>query len=257
MDEDLEMEEQIAEMPIEGMDLQGLAAINPALAPFLQKYFSSMEAEGITLRQQAANRQKQFEAAEAAIRDKRYGAPSTSEQLFALGAALLSPRRYTGFAGTLDKITPVFGKMDQLQRSAEAQRSEALEKLRREYLMGQDESAVAAARAQREGLGRIIPSVASATKPRVARIVGTEVIDGVPHQGEQDPATGEVRWTPINPEAQGAAPPQLTAPQRNALKRFNDYYSNPNLSDAQRQAAVRDFQRAFKVNPLDYMKGAM
>jgi hypothetical protein len=59
--------------------------------------------------------------------------------------------------------------MDQLQRSAEAQRSEALEKLRREYLMGQDESAVAAARAQREGLGRIIPSVASATKPRAAR----------------------------------------------------------------------------------------
>jgi len=169
MDEDLEMEEQSAEMPIEGMDLQGLAAINPALAPFLQKYFSSMEAEGTTLRQQAANRQKQFEAAEEAIRQQRFGAPSTSEQLFALGAALLSPRRYTGFAGTLDKITPVFGKMDQLQRSAEAQRSEALEKLRREYLMGQDESAVAAARAQREGLGRIIPSVASATKPRAAR----------------------------------------------------------------------------------------
>jgi hypothetical protein len=169
MDEDLETEEQSAEMPIEGMDLQALVAANPTLAPFMSKYFGAMEAESTALQKQAANRQKQFEAAEAAIREKRFGAPTTSEQLFALGAALLAPRRYTGFAGTLDKIAPVFGQMDQLQRSAVAQRADALEKLRREYLLGADESAVAAARAQREGLGKIFPSVASATKPRAAR----------------------------------------------------------------------------------------
>jgi len=136
MDEDLETEEQSAELPAEAMDLQALAGANPTLAPFMSKYFGAMEKESTALQQQAANRQKQFEAAEAAIREKRFGAPTTSEQLFALGAALLAPRRYTGFAGTLDKIAPVFGRMDQLQRSAEAQRADALEKLRREYLLG-------------------------------------------------------------------------------------------------------------------------
>jgi hypothetical protein len=172
MDEDLETEEQSAEMPIEGMDSQGLAAANPALAPFMSRYFGAMEAESAALRQQAANRQKQFEAAEAAIRERRFGAPTTSEQLFALGSALLAPRRYRGLAGTLDKVNPVFGQMEQRQRSADIQRSDALEQLRREYLLGQHESALAAARAQREGLGKILPSVAStsgaATRARFA-----------------------------------------------------------------------------------------
>lgn len=257
MDEDLETEEQSAHMPIEGMDLQGLAGANPTLAPFMSKYFGAMEAESTALQKQAANKQKQFEAAEAAIRAKRYGAPTTSEQLFALGAAFLSPRRYRGFAGTLDKITPVLGQMEQAQRSADEQRAEALAKLRREYLMGTDESAVATARARREALGKVLPSVVSASKPRVGRIVGTETIDGIPHQGEQDPVTGVVRWTPINPDAQGAALPQLTAPQRNALSQLREYISNPNVPEAQRQSALRNFQTKFKVDPLNYLKGAM
>lgn len=178
MEDDFENEEQNAVMPIEGMDLQGLAATNPALTPFMSRYFASMDAERGSLQQQAANREKQFKDAEAAIREKRFGAPTTSEQLFALGAALLSPRRYRGFAGTLDNIVPVFGQMEKAQRSADTQREDVLEKLRREYLMGQDESAVAAARAEREALGKVLPSVVSATKPRVPRMGGTTVIDG-------------------------------------------------------------------------------
>ena len=164
-DEDLEMEEQNSEMPIDGMDLAGLADANPALKPFLSKYFDLLGAETAALQKQAANKQKQFEAARAEIEKKRYGAPTTSEQLFALGAAFLSPRRYRGFAGTLDKITPVLGQMEQAQRSADEQRAEALAKLRREYLMGTDESAVAAARARREALSKVLPSVVSASKP--------------------------------------------------------------------------------------------
>ena len=165
MDEDLEMEEQNSEMPIEGMDLKGLAAANPALEPFMSKYFGFMEAESAALQRQAANKQKQFEAARAEIEKKRYGAPTTSEQLFALSAALLSPRRMPGIAGTLNNIVPALNQMSQLQRSAEEQRAEALERLHREYLMGQDESAVAAARARREALGKVLPSVVAASKP--------------------------------------------------------------------------------------------
>jgi hypothetical protein len=195
MDEDLETEEQSAELPAEAMDLQALAGANPTLAPFMSKYFGAMEKESTALQQQAANRQKQFEAAEAAIREKRFGAPTTSEQLFALGAALLAPRRYTGFAGTLDKIAPVFGRMDQLQRSAEAQRADALEKLRREYLLGADESAVAAAAARREGLAKILPSVVTATKPRVARPVGVQKVGDKVVAVSQEPDTGEFTQT--------------------------------------------------------------
>lgn len=198
-DEDLEMEEQNSEMPIEGMDLAGLVAANPTLAPFMTKYFGLMKAESTALRQQAANKQKQFEAARAEIEKKRYGAPTTSEQLFALGAAFLSPRRYRGFAGTLDKITPVLGQMEQAQRSAGEQRAEALEKLRREYLMGADESAVAATRAQREALGKVLPSVVSASKPSKQRtgfnpITGrlTDLDTGLP-VAPPPPKIGEIR----------------------------------------------------------------
>lgn len=198
-DEDLEMEEQNSEMPIEGMDLAGLVAANPTLAPFMTKYFGFMKEESAALQRQAANKQKQFEAARAEIEKKRYGAPTTSEQLFALGAAFLSPRRYRGFAGTLDKITPVLGQMEQAQRSAGEQRAEALEKLRREYLMGADESAVAAARAQREALGKVLPSVVSASKPSKQRtgfnpITGklTDLDTGLP-VAPPPPKIGEIR----------------------------------------------------------------
>jgi len=198
-DEDLEMEEQNSEMPIEGMDLARLAAANPALEPFMSKYFGFMEAESAALQRQAANKQKQFEAARAEIEKKRYGAPTTSEQLFALGAAFLSPRRYRGFAGTLDKITPVLGQMEQAQRSADEQRAEALAKLRREYLMGTDESAVAAARARREALGKVLPSVVSASKPSKQRtgfnpITGrlTDLDTGLP-VAPPPPKIGEIR----------------------------------------------------------------
>lgn len=257
MDEDLETEEQSAEMPIEGTDLQALVGANPALAAYMRKYEADIAAADAARQKQAKTYKDVFEKGEKEILARRYGAPTTSEQLFALGSALLAPRRYKGFAGTLDKITPVFGKMEQLERSAEAQRAEALEKLRREYLTGVADADVSAAQAQLEARGRLLSPLASATKPRVPRIVGTEMIDGVPHQGEQDPVTGAVRWTPINPEAQGAPPLQLTAPQRNALMQLKTYISNPNVPEAQKQSALRNFQTKFKVNPLDYIKGAM
>lgn len=232
MDEDLETEGQSAEMPIEGMDLQALAGANPTLAPFMSKYFGAMEAESTALQQQAANRQKQFEAAEAAIREKRFGAPTTSEQLFALGAALLAPRRYTGFAGTLDKIAPVFGRMDQLQRSAEAQRADALEKLRREYLLGKDESAVAAARAQREGLGRILPSVASAsgTANRARFAV------------DFSPETGAPMFKNFNVPVEAA----------NALKYALEI---PGATEQQKAATIAAFERKYKVPAATFIEG--
>lgn len=169
MDEDLETEEQSAEMPIEGTDLQALVGANPALAAYMRKYEADIAAADAARQKQAKTYKDVFEKGEKEILARRYGAPTTSEQLFALGSALLAPRRYKGFAGTLDKITPVFGKMEQLERSAEAQRAEALEKLRREYLTGVADADVSAAQAQLEARGRLLSPLASATKPRSRR----------------------------------------------------------------------------------------
>lgn len=166
MDEDLETEEQSAELPAEAMDLQGLAASNPALAAYMRKYEADIAAADAARQKQAKTKKDIFEKGEKEILARRYGAPTTSEQLFALGAALLAPRRYKGFAGTLDKITPVLGQMDKLQSSAEAQRNEARDRLRREYLTGIADADVAAAQARVEARGRLLSPLASATKPQ-------------------------------------------------------------------------------------------
>lgn len=204
MDEDLETEEQSAELPAEAYGLPELAAANPALAAYAKKYELDVANAAAARERQAKTYKDVFEKGEKEILARRYGAPSTSEQLFALGAALLAPRRYKGFAGTLDKITPVFGKMDELQRSADAQRAEALEKLRREYLTGIADADVAAAQAQLEARGRLLAPIASATKPK-------------------NPYTGAVwsedqgRWV-MRPGSEGG-PPVLTPEQVAELRR--------------------------------------
>lgn len=165
MDEDFETEEQSAELPAEAMDLQALVAANPALAAYMQKYEADIAAADAARQKQAKIKKDIFEKGEKEILARRYGAPTTSEQLFALSAALLAPRRYTGFAGTLDKIAPVLGQMDKLQSSAEAQRNEARDRLRREYLTGVADADVAAAQARVEARGRLLSPLVSATKP--------------------------------------------------------------------------------------------
>lgn len=185
MDEDLETEEQSAEMPIEGMDLQALAGTNPALAAYMRKYEADIAAADAARKKQAQTYKDVFEKGEKEILARRYGAPSTSEQLFALGAALLAPRRYKGFAGTLDKITPVLGQMDKLQSSAEAQRAEALAKLRREYLTGVADADVSSAQAQLEARGRLLSPLVSATKPS-----GQAAYTYMPDRGGYGPKPG-------------------------------------------------------------------
>lgn len=169
MDEDLEIEEQSAEMPIEGMDLQALAGTNPTLAAYIKKYEADAANVAAAHQRQAQTYKDVFEKGEKEILARRYGAPTTSEQLFALSAALASPRYYKGLAGTMSRVAPALGQMDELQRSAEAQRAEALAKLRREYLTGVADADVSSAQAQLEARGKLLSSLASATKPRAPR----------------------------------------------------------------------------------------
>jgi hypothetical protein len=69
-----------------------------------------------------------YDALERAIAEKRY-APSFSERMFQLSAALAAPTSRRGFGGILENITPVLAAQEKARREGEISRREALEKL--------------------------------------------------------------------------------------------------------------------------------
>lgn len=93
----------------------------------------------------AANQAAQYKAAEESIRQRRYGAPTTSEQLAALSQALIAPRKMRGLAGTLQNVLPALTQPAELRRRAEEQRAEDLMKL-------QQQQGMAASTAQMQAL---------------------------------------------------------------------------------------------------------
>jgi hypothetical protein len=164
MDEDLEMEEQNAET-LSSKYGMGFAADSP-LAPFMSN-LEGMRAGIAAERAAVAKRKKElFEAGEKEILARRYGAPTQSQQLFALSQALLSPRQYRGLAGTLANVVPALGEMSSLQSKAESQRSAALDQLRQQYEEGTLTSRLEGLESEAAAYGRMLPSLVSATKPQ-------------------------------------------------------------------------------------------
>jgi len=76
----------------------------------------------------AKKQTERYDALERAIAEKRY-APSFSERMFQLSAALAAPTTRRGFGGILDNITPVLAAQEKAKREGEISRREALEKL--------------------------------------------------------------------------------------------------------------------------------
>lgn len=68
-----------------------------------------------------------------------YGGPDTSQMLFALSNALLSPTKYRGFGGTMSNISQALQQIGQQRTSAEQKRGEALANLRASYAEGIDD----------------------------------------------------------------------------------------------------------------------
>jgi len=69
-----------------------------------------------------------YGALEKALAEKRF-APSFSERMFQLSAALAQPTTRRGFGGILENITPVLAAQQKAQREGEISRKEALELL--------------------------------------------------------------------------------------------------------------------------------
>lgn len=84
----------------------------------------------------AAEQTARYDALERAIAEKRY-APSFSERMFQLSAALAAPTTRRGFGGILENITPVLAAQQKAQRQGEISRQEALEQLQSNRLAAQ------------------------------------------------------------------------------------------------------------------------
>lgn len=83
--------------------------------------------------QQEAGDKERFEAGEARIRERNRG-PSRSDQLFMLSKALLAPRDYRGFAGTVGKISGAFSDISAAERKAGDARDAQLAALQDQYM---------------------------------------------------------------------------------------------------------------------------
>jgi hypothetical protein len=85
------------------------------------------------LAQQEESAKKRFEAGEARIKERNQG-PTQSEQLFMLSKALLAPRDYRGFGGTVGKISGAFTDISEAERKAREQRDAQLAALQDQYM---------------------------------------------------------------------------------------------------------------------------
>lgn len=88
--------------------------------------------------QMAALRQQQLEESRNRI-NQMYQGPSTSDRLWALSRALLAPRPYGGFAGTMYNVTQGLSGLAEQRKTAQQQREDALFKLQQQYRTGQFE----------------------------------------------------------------------------------------------------------------------
>jgi hypothetical protein len=84
----------------------------------------------------AAEQTARYNALEKALAEKRF-APSFSERMFQLSAALAQPTTRRGFGGILENITPVLAAQQKAQRQGEISRQEALEQLQSNRLAQQ------------------------------------------------------------------------------------------------------------------------
>jgi hypothetical protein len=84
----------------------------------------------------AAEQQARYDAQALALAEKRY-APSFSERMFQLSAALAQPTTRRGFGGILENVTPVLAAQQKAQREGEISRKDALELLENNRLAAQ------------------------------------------------------------------------------------------------------------------------
>ena len=113
----------------------------------------------------AAEQQARYDAQAKALAEKRY-APSFSERMFQLSAALAQPTSRRGFGGILENITPVLAAQQKAQREGEISRREALEQLDKDRFaqrlgLAKQDVTTALAMAKLEAMANKMPAMKS------------------------------------------------------------------------------------------------
>lgn len=126
--DEAEAESMGALAAMDNLDLTQLS--DPAKLPgLLQSLYTQQMGASRQAEQSAKDR---FEKGQARIAERNQG-PSQSEQLFMLSKALLAPRKYRGFAGTIGKISGALGDISDVESKARQQREAQLAALQDSY----------------------------------------------------------------------------------------------------------------------------
>ena len=218
---------------MEDEDVMDPQAASGMLAKLSGQYGALGEREAAAMQQVARSRAERLREAEEKIRAGRYGMPSSSEQLFALSAAMLSPKPFRGLAGTMSNILPVLGDISQARRTSDEGREMALAKLRAGYADDTETSDLARIKAERAGMLDLMKVYGPLAKPRKANNAFN------PQTGRlTDTDTGEIVETPN--ERLQRVPPQ-------AVATLKTYLANPAATPVSKQAAMRNFETQFGV----------
>jgi hypothetical protein len=122
------------EQPVSGLGVRAQPV--PAAKAVPADSYSDL---AVRIQQQSDARKAYFDKLADQLKAKRY-APSASERLFAISAALAQPTRVPGFGGVLSNVMPVFQQFEKDKRAAEEARAADMQKLGLARLgMGDDE----------------------------------------------------------------------------------------------------------------------
>lgn len=154
-------------------------------------------------RQQETERKQLYEAARKALEERRSG-PSEAERWYALSAAIGTPMIRPSFGGVMRNVSSAMADFGKAKREAEMSRADALAALEQSYMGANTAAKMAEFKARLDAMAPMGAVLARAAAPRVARPVGTQVINGKIVAIAQDPTTGEYSQTVL-----GAAPADL------------------------------------------------
>ena len=213
-----------------GGDMDFAQLSDPTKVPGLLQAIYQRQLRAVD-KQEAGNKAR-FDAGTALIKERNKG-PTQSEQLFMLSKALLAPRDYRGFGGTVGKISGAFSDISDVERKAREQRNAQLAALQNQYMEKSDTFDVDRAKAAADVLKTAVPLLKKPARSTASPItVGPDMVPRSRDYG-----------TTIN------EPPQA------AIYELQAYLSNPSTLPQDKITARRNFDTRFGYGAAEIFSG--
>jgi hypothetical protein len=215
----------MADLAVKG-DIDFAQLSDPTKVPGLLQSLYKQQMGALT--QQEAGAKTRFEAGEARIRERNQG-PSRSDQLFMLSKALLAPRDYRGFAGTVGKISGAFGDISAAEKKAGEARNAQLAALQDAYATQADGYGVTRAKTAADFLGKAGPLLKKPTRSTASPVtVGPDL--------------------KVRARATGV---ELKEPPLDAIYTLQTYLENPANTPENKMIARKNFDKNFGYGSSD------